>query len=487
MTMDEFFAVTGIKFMDEFTCPRYSTALGLMNAPPENDDQVYELEQYFKALAVDVQQLETYQWTTNFLQGWLATSKANYAEAEQNVLSNPPAIFQAFVFADEEQRASMMHQLKIIKTNSLALAKAEWYAWKSDWIADLRSKADVCLAELDEDEGKLRDAARRVNDRLPEIRAMRDRVMRELAEERATVAEIETCDQDHLASLKAEIDVQAAEIERQKNEVADQETTVAHMHEKLAEQEHERREVISAIEDADRQSAHQRGCTREGLHAQLDELDAMQALHGWRIARLSPALVELVYADKFTVRIPCREWDALGVEVDVVHGAEGKMKKPGWRKDKYPDATAFMLQALQRQATARIRAHRRYSYGQVVRYIDTMWHAFACVRREIDLLAVRFPVQVTTDTASASLRIAANILVEKLESKAVASFVFNDDALLQWPLSVENVRVDAVIKYGDIQRDDVRMAVQERLVHTKPTDHYGHLLECCLEVVARYD
>lgn len=38
---------------------------------------------------------------------------------------------------------------------------------------------------------------------------MRDRIVRELAEERVTVAEIETSDQEHLASLKAEIDVQA--------------------------------------------------------------------------------------------------------------------------------------------------------------------------------------------------------------------------------------------------------------------------------------
>lgn len=31
------------------------------------------------------------------------------------------------------------------------------------------------------------------------------------------------------------------------------------------------------------------------------------------------------------------------------------------------------------------------------------------------------------------------------------------------------------------------MAVRERLAATQVTDHYGHLLESCLEALARYD
>lgn len=41
-------------------------------------------------------------------------------------------------------------QLKIIKTHALALAKAEWYEWKSAWIEELQLKSEAYLRDLDE-------------------------------------------------------------------------------------------------------------------------------------------------------------------------------------------------------------------------------------------------------------------------------------------------------------------------------------------------
>lgn len=48
----------------------------------------------------------------------------------------------------------------------------------------------------------------KVNDVVPALRSEYDEVMRELEAEQAEVAEIEKCDQDYLAELKASISEQ---------------------------------------------------------------------------------------------------------------------------------------------------------------------------------------------------------------------------------------------------------------------------------------
>lgn len=36
MTLDDFFEATGIKFIDDITCMRYSTAMAMRNMPVDN-------------------------------------------------------------------------------------------------------------------------------------------------------------------------------------------------------------------------------------------------------------------------------------------------------------------------------------------------------------------------------------------------------------------------------------------------------------------
>ncbi|EJD55632.1 hypothetical protein AURDEDRAFT_179352 [Auricularia subglabra TFB-10046 SS5] len=499
MTMEDFFEATGVRFMEELMCPRYSTALGLTGMPTENDDQEHSLQQYFKALAVDFLQLKTYQWATTYLEQWIASSKENFKGVEEEVILRPPELFYEFAMADEEHQAAILRQLKLLKTHALARAKAEWYAWKIEWVDDMQRKAEQSLLDLDEDERTLQECSEKIESGLQDLLSARDRIMQELAQERATVAEIETCDQDYLAELKAEIDEQNAEIDRQKNELVDQEATVSEMMEKLEDQERERREILGAIEDAARQSEHHRGCTREGVQVQLEELEALQGMQGWRVLRLSPSFVELAFAERFVLRVPCRDWDALpdGLCLELLDKAHASGKLPGLgirktcglppRKDRFAGATKVMLNVAQRTVAQRVNMHRRYSYVQVVRYVDSMLHAFACVRRELDLLVVHFPSYTSALDNGRGLRVTASVLVDKMESKALVSFLFDDDALMRWPVSANKVDVHVEIDYGDIQADDVQMAVRDRLVQSQVTDHHGHLLESCLEAVARYD
>lgn len=63
-------------------------------------------------------------------------------------------------------------------------------------------------SEAKQDEQQLLDITERAGEALPSLRQEYEDIMRELQEERAAVAEIESCNQDYLAQLKDEIGIQ---------------------------------------------------------------------------------------------------------------------------------------------------------------------------------------------------------------------------------------------------------------------------------------
>lgn len=156
ISIEQFFNMTGIRFMDEITAPRRSTihpsALRPRrhSSPSSAADFDIPLAEYVTAMSVDIPQLELYTYVSKDLEAWIERSKVIFKEAEVEAEKITPELFREFIGAGEEGQAELLHQLKLIKVNTHANAKSEWYDWKLQWVEQLYGKADKGFNDLAE-------------------------------------------------------------------------------------------------------------------------------------------------------------------------------------------------------------------------------------------------------------------------------------------------------------------------------------------------
>jgi hypothetical protein len=156
ISIEQFFNMTGIRFMDEITAPRRSTihpsALRPRrhSSPSSTTDSDIPLAEYVTAMSVDVPQLELYTHVSKDLEAWVERSKGIFREAEAEAEKITPELFREFVGAGEDGQAELLHQLKLIKANTHGNAKSEWYDWKLQWVEQLFDKAEKGFADLTE-------------------------------------------------------------------------------------------------------------------------------------------------------------------------------------------------------------------------------------------------------------------------------------------------------------------------------------------------
>lgn len=152
ISIEQFFNMTGIRFMDEITAPRRSTIHPSALHPrphsstAESDD--VPLAEYVVAMSVDVPQLELYTYVGKDLEAWIERSKDIFQEAEAEAEKITPELFREFVSAPEDGQAELLHQLKLIKVNTHGSAKSEWYDWKLQWVEQLYGKAEKGFNDL---------------------------------------------------------------------------------------------------------------------------------------------------------------------------------------------------------------------------------------------------------------------------------------------------------------------------------------------------
>jgi kinetochore protein Spc7/SPC105 len=158
ISIEQFFNMTGIRFMDEITAPRRSTIHPSALRPRRHSspsstfpaDSDIPLAEYVTAMSVDVPQLELYTYVSKDLEAWIERSKGIFLEAEAEAEKITPELFREFVAAGEDGQAELLHQLKLIKANTHGNAKSEWYDWKLQWVGQLFGKAEKGFTDLTE-------------------------------------------------------------------------------------------------------------------------------------------------------------------------------------------------------------------------------------------------------------------------------------------------------------------------------------------------
>ena len=124
ISIEQFFQMTGIRFMDELTMPRprrstvgpgqlrararrRSSAAEDLGASAAEEEPI-PLSEFAIAMAVDMPRIDLYTAITRDLTAYIAKCKKIYEEAEEEALKDTPSLFREFASVDESEQAMLI-------------------------------------------------------------------------------------------------------------------------------------------------------------------------------------------------------------------------------------------------------------------------------------------------------------------------------------------------------------------------------------------
>jgi kinetochore protein Spc7/SPC105 len=174
ISIEQFFVMTGIRFMDEIAAPRRSVhpsqlrqSSRVQRSSSREVPEKIPMAEYVTATMVNIPQLKLYTRVAKDLQAWIEQSKTVYEQAEEEAAKLTPQLFTEYSQANEEGQEQLLvriifcfgvasvadvvpqHQLHLMKANSRGLAKSDWYDWKLGWVEGLHAAATKGFAELE--------------------------------------------------------------------------------------------------------------------------------------------------------------------------------------------------------------------------------------------------------------------------------------------------------------------------------------------------
>ncbi|KAH7927412.1 hypothetical protein BV22DRAFT_1061133 [Leucogyrophana mollusca] len=484
ISIEQFFEMTGIRFMDEIAAPRRSIIHPSAHRPPRRSsvDTDIPLAEYAVAMSVDVPQLELYTHVSKDLQAWIERIKSIFQEAEEEAMKMTPELFLEFVSADEDGQAELLHQLKLIKINNIGQARSEWYDWKLQWVEQLYQKADQGFKDLEADATVLEGIVRQAQEVVPALREEYEEVMRELEQELADVAELEDCDQGYLNELKATIGEQNAELEVFRGDLDEGRAKLDRLREKLDETEAQKQEAVAAIQAAERLIHIQKNSTRAEVFRLQDELEALQNLHMWRATKVHPDMFEFIYASSYCVSIPCIKFRPVVEEIEVKRVEKAKTKY----KDAFPVLSELMLRTAKHLIST---STEDLNVREIVERLGDYWSSCSQLLSQLKLVAIKYPVSIEVvpeEKGASGFSATATLLFPSVRAKALISFILDMKTFSSWPLSIHGTWCNVKVAYGPIEGELLRSAVIGRLKQATPGDSHACLLDACMEAMDHY-
>jgi kinetochore protein Spc7/SPC105 len=108
ISIEQFFGMTGIRFMDELTAPRRSTHPSQQSSRQPRATAEIPLTEFATAMAIDIPQLVLYSRVSKDLEAWIEKSKVVYTQAEEEAAKITPELFIEYSRADEEGQAELL-------------------------------------------------------------------------------------------------------------------------------------------------------------------------------------------------------------------------------------------------------------------------------------------------------------------------------------------------------------------------------------------
>ncbi|KAH9853039.1 Spc7 kinetochore protein-domain-containing protein [Lenzites betulinus] len=506
ISIEQFFQMTGIRFMDELTMPkpRRSTVLPGQLRPRARrrsssttrdaagsvgpgaggeDEEAIPLAEFAVALAVDMPRLDLYGAVARDLTAYIQECKKIYREAEEEAFKVTPSLFKEFAAVDEGEQAMLIHQLKLIKSHNMGTAKSQWYDWKLQWVEQLYESAAQGFTNLESDATYLAGVIKDAQDILPALREEYAEVTKLLAQEQADIDEIENSDKDFLNELKATIAEQSTEIEAFRADVSEAKAKLERLDEKLGELDAQKEEATASISKAKHIIHIQKESTSAEVFRLKDELEALQDLHLWRAVTHTSVLVELTYASKYQVSLPCKNYKPILAQATISRTKQSKLKE----RDAFPQFTDLVVKT----ATSLVKqSDEKLDIKQVVERLGDFWSSCAQLRSQLSFLAIKYPLIVESlidEHNEPVLRATATVMFPRVAGKALISFIWGKDTYSRWPLSVQGLKTDVKRAYGAIEPEAVLNAIFGRLSQVTPADSHGCLLDACIEATEMYE
>ncbi|OJT06038.1 Kinetochore protein spc7 [Trametes pubescens] len=500
ISIEQFFQMTGIRFMDELTMhkPRRSTVLpgqlrprarrrsssrdpassvGPAGAGAGGDEEAIPLAEFAVTMAMDMPRLDLYGAVARDLTAYIQECKKIYREAEEEALKVTPGLFKEFAIVDEAEQAMLIHQLKLIKANNMGTAKSQWYDWKLQWVEQLYESAAQGFSNLESDATYLAGVIKEAQDILPQLRDEYAEITRLLEQEQADIDEIENSDKDFLNELKATIAEQSTEIEAFKADVSEAKAKLDRLGEKLVEIDAQKAEATSAIAEAKHIIHIQKESTSVEVFRLKDELEALQDLHLWRAVKHTSDLVEFLYASKYHVSLPCRNFKPVLSQATIMRTKQSRLKE----RDAFPQFTDLVVKTAGALLAER---NEKLEIKQVIELLGDFWSSCAQLRSQLAFLAIKWPLAVEAladDSGALFLRATVTMMLPAARSKAHVSFLWDRDAYARWPLSVGALKTDVQVAYGAIKRETILDAIVGRLSQATHAESHGCLLDACIE------
>ncbi|KAF9452580.1 hypothetical protein P691DRAFT_772204 [Macrolepiota fuliginosa MF-IS2] len=480
ISIEQFFSMTNVKFMDELTAPRRSIHphTGLRQARNAVD---IPLSEYYIAMGIDVPQLGLFTRVSKDLEGWMTRSKADFAQAEEEAAKITPELFAEFMRADEEGQAELMHQLNLIRVNARGQAKSDWYDWKLRWVEGLHLTAEQAFNDLQSDAKILEPIKKATEELVPTLEKEYDEIMQELEREQAEVAEIEASDQEYLNDLKVSIAEQNIEVEALRAELTEHTEQLNYLQGRLQELAIGRKEAADAIAKAQHVLQMKENSTRTEVFRLRDELEALEDLHRFHITRVDESMFEYVYASYFKVTVPCRNFLPITSNVGITHVGDPMTKT----KDDFPKLSTTLLQA----AKALVHRLNPSSCKEIVHELADFWSSCSQLRAQLQLLTVKYPVEIIPVDSSGfpSFRAKTKVMIPTKKAKVFITFNFTPEVFPRWPLSINSLTCDVEVSYGPVSQSTIMQTVSERLSQATPSDNYACLLDACIEAQEIYN
>ncbi|KAI0308028.1 Spc7 kinetochore protein-domain-containing protein [Multifurca ochricompacta] len=493
ISIEQFFNMTSIRFLDELSAPRRSTILPsqLQSAQRRASLQTNDitLADYVVAMAIDAPQLELYSHVAADLQRWIEHSREIYRQAEEEAAKVTPMLFREYSTADEQTRTELLQQLKLIKANNHAAARSQWYDWRLQWVEQLYAIANQGFAELEQDARTVESIIQQAQNILPLLREEHAQVTREFEQEQSIAAEIENCDQGYLNELKATLAEQGVALDEFRAEVSEAKAKLERLEEKLRDLETEKVEIMASIESSQRTLHIQKSSTRAEAFRLKDELASLEELHLWRTTRVHADLFELVYASRFHVHIPCAMFKPLKDQIRIAKTKEMLLRA----KDQFPRLTDLTIKVAQQRLAS---SPSHLGIRQIIQGLGDFWSGCAQLRTHFSFLSIKYPVSVYPQLSGVDgdldgLIVTATILLPSSKAKLYVSFVLDTDTLWAWPTSIRNVGCKIKKAYGPdidtISIENIRTTILQRMAKSTPDDNHACFLDACIEATLEYE
>ncbi|KAI6022360.1 hypothetical protein PISMIDRAFT_16255 [Pisolithus microcarpus 441] len=437
ISIEQFFEMTGIRFMDEIAAPHQQSIHPSVLRPSRRasvEGQI-PLAEYMVVMAVNVPQLELYTHISKDLQAWIERIQAIYREAKEEALKMMPQLFQEFILADETGQAD-------------------------------------CELDHTKDANFLEEIIREAPGILPSLQQEYDQLVEELEQETAEITELEACDQDYLKELKASIAEQGMELDNYRQEVEEAKAKLGRIEEKLKEVQTEKNEVSASIEKTEWLINVQKNSTHAEVFRLKGELEMLQTLHMVHITKVDAKRFEFVYGSNYVMSTCCVECRPMIGNVQIQKLLEAQ------REEVFPTFSSLVLRTARQLVN---RPEVSDSLRKIVEFVGTYWSSCSRLQLQHRLVAIKFPITFRENPSDFSADV--TILYPSVKAKAIISFIFDVANFSTWPHNIQLTKHDARVVYGPIQRDAILQAVGSWLKDVAPTNNHGCLLDACMEAV----